>query len=763
MSSEFFALLESLAPDGETLLYVQQKPYEDLFHKDGALRYTWPAVLPSKRKPKGALYANTASFIKARFNGKVSAAAANATHCLFLVLDDVGTKSKIPDLKPTWKIETSPDNFQWGYVFNEQPTTGAFTAAIKAIADAGYTDPGATNPVRNVRVPGSINLKPGRDEFAAVLTEFNPEVDYTLEEICAALGVTPAEADTATHRSMQSYLSDDGGDDVLAWVAARGDLFEAVNPAGWAGVRCPNYENHSDGNDTGRYAPLTRAYTCLHAHCVEWDSAAYLQWVADQGGPNRKPGLRDTLLADTMSKALHNLKPSEAFTDVAAKVIKEVERRELGRIEKADWWGRFAYIQDDDAYFDMQDRRQVCRSTFNSLYRHIACASIHGKNPRVEASVCFDENRQGNGAPALIGVTYAAGESVLVSRDGMAYGNKWVDARLEGVPGDVSLWLEHLERLVPEDFEREHLLDVMACKYQKPRVKINHAILLAGGHGSGKDTLLAPFITAVCGRGHKNKALVSAKTMDSAFTYHAESEIMIINELRPDDYRDRRALENTMKPIIAAPPEYLTVNRKGLHPYEALNRVLVMAFSNFRDAIALPPDDRRWFVIWTYATPLAPALAARIWAWYERGGFEAITAYLMARDISAFNPSAAPPMTEAKQIMSQQSMSSAESYILGLIEARTGDFAKGVVGAPLQALLDRLSGGAPIGVKLNMPALTHALAEAGWIDVGRLKSRLHDTKKQIYCAPRLLDFTKSELRDMVEPDMVVVSPLQRVK
>jgi hypothetical protein len=236
--------------------------------------------------------------------------------------------------------------------------------------------------------------------------------------------------------------------------------------------------------------------------------------------------------------------------------------------------------------------------------------------------------------------------------------------------------------------------------------------------------------------------------MESAFNYSAEAEVMVINELRPDDFKDRRALENTLKPIIAAPPEYITVNRKGLHPYDALNRVLVVAFSNFRDAIALPPDDRRWFVIWTYAPHMPEADAKALWAWYERGGYEAIAAWLMSRDVSAFNPAAAPPMTEAKSIMSQQSMSSAEAYILDLIVARSGEFSKGVIGAPLQALLDRLSGGAPC--KLSMQALTHALAEAGWLDLGRIASRTNSTKKQVYAAPGLMDHTKSELRDMLE-------------
>jgi len=153
----FVEYLTSIAPEGETILIVRQKPTGG-FHSDGAIKCVWPAMLPHKYKAKnvGAWYANTASFIVDRFqDGKVSAAASYCERVAFLVLDDIGTKSNTPTIEPTWKIETSPGNFQWGYTFalDDQPTKGEFSAAIIAIAEAGFTDAGAINPVRNFRIP----------------------------------------------------------------------------------------------------------------------------------------------------------------------------------------------------------------------------------------------------------------------------------------------------------------------------------------------------------------------------------------------------------------------------------------------------------------------------------------------------------------------------------------------------------------------------------------------------------------------------------
>jgi hypothetical protein len=744
--------LESIAPTGETVLFVKQIAKPDLFHSDGALKCTWPAFLPAKYDGKGAWYCNTASFITSRFKeGKPSASATNCEMVAFLILDDVGTKSKTPDLKPTWIMETSPKNYQYGYTFalDDQPTKGVYSAAIKAIADAGFTDGGAINAVRNFRLPNSVNLKPDKANFKSVLIAFNPELEFSLPQICNALGVTPAEADTASVKCID--LIDDGADDVLSWLAARGDVIESVNGEGWYGVTCINAGAHSDGNPMARYHPVNRAYMCFHESCQHLDSKGFLEWVQVNGGPVHSHGLRDELLASVMIDTLAKLEPSDMFTNDAEALIAEVERKELGRIEKREWYDRFAYVIQDETYFDLESRREISRSAFNALYKHLDCKSIHN-NRKIEASSCYDENRQAMGAKTLVGITYAAGESVITTLDGDLYGNRWRDARpsVSGGAGEVSLWLDHCQALVPDDKELNHILDVMAYKVQHPEVKINHAILHGGDQGAGKDTMYAPFIWAVCGTHLKNRGLVDSSSINSAFGYALESEILILNELKEVDAKERRALANKLKPIIAAPPETLTINRKGLHPYDMLNRVFVLAFSNDPVPIQLESQDRRWFCVWSHAPRMCPDKAQSLWEWFKTGGgYEAIASWLYARDVSAFNPSAAPMMTEFKLNLVEQGMSSAESYLVDMMKLRVGEFASGVIASPFHAICERLTQAS--GNKIPQPALLHALKEAGWIDRGRLKSADYPCQKHIYCAPDI-SASKSELRRMVEPD-----------
>ena len=750
MENNLLPYLCSLAPEGETLLVVKQKPTGGN-HLDGSPKYTWPAYMPThKRKDGEAWYVNTGSFIVDRFkDGRPSASSSNCEYVAFMMLDDIGTKSKEPPLEPTWIIETSPGSFQWGYAFSEQPTKGEYCAAITAIAKSGYTDPGATNAVRNCRLPGSVNLKPGRDNFQARLVKFQKGLEYTLPEICQALGVTPDEADSAQTISIK--LRDTGQDSVLHWLNDQNLVLSSINAEGWLGVVCPNHAEHTDGQVEARYNPLNRAFCCYHGHCDHLTSVAFLDWVCDNGGPQVTPGLRDDVLAKEMARLRDLLPNNDMFKDDANKRIVEVERKQAGRVERTGWFERFAYILTDDAYFDLETRTELTRGAFNAVFRHIECQSTHGKARRIEASTWFDEHRQEVGGLLLKGLTYAAGEEPLVyNKDGDVYGNRWMDARPKPGKGSVNRWLAHCERLVPDPNERAHVLDAMAFKVQNPKVKINHAILHGGDEGCGKDTMWAPFIWAVCGPNYKNRGLVDGDNLTSQWGYAMESEVLILNELKEPEARERRALANKLKPIIAAPPETLPINRKGLHPYDMVNRLFVLAFTNDPVPISLPSQDRRWFCLWSRSPRMQPNEAKAIWEWYKAGGFEAIAGWLMSRDVSKFNPAATPMETDFKRTMISSGMSTAESYILDEIEAMRYPFNQGVVAGPWFKICQKLAGLAPTGVKIPQAALLHALKEAGWRDLGLVHAPEYKNKRHLFVSPKLKHYNKSDLRRMVE-------------
>jgi hypothetical protein len=311
--------------------------------------------------------------------------------------------------------------------------------------------------------------------------------------------------------------------------------------------------------------------------------------------------------------------------------------------------------------------------------------------------------------------------------------------------------------MIPADFEREHVLNVMAYKRQNPQRKINHAVLHTGLPGGGKDTLWAPFLWSIGGGSLKNIAVARAEEVAGSWGYTYESEVIVLNEIRYRKGDDRRAMENNLKPVIAAPPELLLVNKKQQHPYYVVNRIFVLAFSNDRAPITIPADDRRWFVIWSQAPRLPDDEAARLWDWYGKGGFEAVAGYLDARDVSAFNPGAVPPLTDAKLAMVDLGMSGGEAFICDMVRQRRGVFARGVIGSPWSEVLSGIAAGTD-GHKPSRETLFVALRESGWKDIGRVMSREHQTPKHLWAAPELADRSKSDIRAMVEgkPDLQMV-------
>jgi hypothetical protein len=434
--------------------------------------------------------------------------------------------------------------------------------------------------------------------------------------------------------------------------------------------------------------------------------------------------------------------------------------KDISTLTPADWYKRFVYVVSDDCFFDVETQQEYSRQSFNAIFRGVPCFSIHNKQRRIEAATSFDENRAALGSRVLAGITFAPGESSLVAKsDGTVWANRWRNARPQGKSGNPMPWLLHAERMLPNELERNHVLDVLAHKVQHPNKKINHAVLHCGLPGSGKDTFYAPFLWAVGGYSLHNVVSARADDVTGTWGYALESEVVVLNELRQAHTFDRRALENQLKPLIAAPPEFLMVNRKGLHPYPALNRILVLAFSNERMPIALSAEDRRWFVVWSTAPRMTSDEGMAIWDWYlNGGGYEAVAGYLRERDVSKFNCGATPPMTDAKRSLLDLSLSPAESYLSSMISRREGPFARGVVGSPFSDVLAACGGLTAKSSKELRETLLATLQANGWVDMGRCTSRHYTTPRNVWCAPEHAKKTPTEVRNLLEdgPPLSVV-------
>ena len=215
-------------------------------------------------------------------------------------------------------------------------------------------------------------------------------------------------------------------------------------------------------------------------------------------------------------------------------------------------------------------------------------------------------------------------------------------------PGDATKaarWIDHVHLVYPE--EAEHILCWLAHRVQHPGEKINHALVLGGFQGIGKDSLLDPIKRAV---GPWNWSDVGPHDLFAPFNGFSKSVVLRVNEARDLGEVNRFQFYERMKSYLAAPPDVLRVNEKHLREYYVMNCCGVIITTNHKaDGIYLPADDRRHFVAWSSLAKedFSDRYWDELWAWYNNGGAQHVGAYLAEVDIAAFNPKAPPLQTAA--------------------------------------------------------------------------------------------------------------------
>jgi hypothetical protein len=274
-----------------------------------------------------------------------------------------------------------------------------------------------------------------------------------------------------------------------------------------------------------------------------------------------------------------------------------------------------------------------------------------GKPVKIKASLWLDQNRPVEqmswlpGEPMLVR-DHLIADSGWVEREGATVFNLYRSPVIEaGDPRKAERWLDHVSGIYPED--HQHIVRWLAHRVQFPGEKVNHALLLGGSPGIGKDTILYPVAHAI---GPWNMSEVTPIQLLGRFNGFVKSVILRINEARDLGDINRYAFYEHLKPLTAAPPEHLRCDEKGLREYYIPNVTGVIVTSNYKtDGCFLPPDDRRHYVAWSSLTDrdLAPGYFESLYRWFDGEGARHVAAYLASLDLTGFNAKAPPPKTAA--------------------------------------------------------------------------------------------------------------------
>lgn len=368
----------------------------------------------------------------------------------------------------------------------------------------------------------------------------------------------------------------------------------------------------------------------------------------------------------------------------------------------------------------------------------------NGKEKTVAAATWLDQNQP------VEQMTWAPGEDELITDKLISHGgwirhhgattfNLYRGPLVEHGDADKALhWINHVHKVYPG--EAEHIIKWLAHRVQRPGEKINHALVLGGSQGVGKDTLLEPVKYAI---GPWNFQEVSPSHIVGRFNGFVKSVILRVSEARDLGDVDRYSFYDHMKVYTAAPPDVLRCDEKNRLEYSVFNVCGVILTTNHKTAgIFLPPDDRRHFVAWSEldASDFTPVYWDFLYRWYEEEGYGHVAAYLASLDLSDFNPKAPPEKTPAFWDIVDANRAPEDAELADVLEA---------LGNPDAVTLARIAGKAPESLsdwlidRRNSRNVPHRMEAAGYVRVRNESARdglwVIDGKRQAVYAKKEYD------------------------
>ena len=215
-----------------------------------------------------------------------------------IVVDDVGTK--VPEARliqagmpePSWRLETSPGNFQLGYMLDVPETdAGRVNALLDGMVKRGLCDdgkdPGMKGVTRFVRLPEGRNTKAkyGPGGFECRMASWNPERRYRMEELADPWGIVLPAPGAVPAAGLGGIAVDPADDEILGLLGRWGMLTGARTakdntgrPEGYL-CSCPWVDEHTGREDTGAAYWLGGAFKCFHGHCSDRNRKDLETWA----------------------------------------------------------------------------------------------------------------------------------------------------------------------------------------------------------------------------------------------------------------------------------------------------------------------------------------------------------------------------------------------------------------------------------------------------------------------------------------------------
>jgi hypothetical protein len=241
--------------------------------------------------------------------------------------------------------------------------------------------------------------------------------------------------------------------------------------------------------------------------------------------------------------------------------------------------------------------------------------------------------------------------------------NLWRGFAVDAIPGDCSLYLDHVRENVCASNEEhyDYLLGWMARMIQKPGEPAYTAVVLRGKQGTGKG-----FFAHSLGRlfGHHYMSINNAKHLTGNFNGHLQDCVLLFAD--EAFYAGNKSGESTLKSIISE--ELVPIERKGYQTEMSRNCLHVVMASNEDWVVPANVDDRRFFVLDVSARRACDTeYFGKIDRQLEEGGYQALLHHLLNLDLGRFNARTVPK-TSALRAQKEMSLRPKEEWWLSCLQ-----------------------------------------------------------------------------------------------
>ncbi len=298
--------------------------------------------------------------------------------------------------------------------------------------------------------------------------------------------------------------------------------------------------------------------------------------------------------------------------------------------------------------------------------------------------------------------------------------NTYVPARIRAQEGDVTPWLVHVAKILPNPADQKLLFDYLAHCVKYPGFKIPWAPLIQSVEGVGKRAFFEVIQYALGSMYVYSPKAAELVASGSKFNAWMRNKLMImVDEIKIDE---RRELVEILKPMIT--DSRIEIQGKGVDQDMEDNVANWLFFSNFKDAIPIKKSGRRYSIFFSTVQSLADIEAAGmnkeyfdyLWWWLRHGGgLQSVAYWLLNYPIEKGALPVRAPNTSSQAEALHISRSPMECVIVDCVADAVPGFRGGYVSTA--AVLSRVKAA---GIRTpSIRSIQTCLEEIGYTELGR--------------------------------------------